>query len=116
MLNEADSNQGGGAAGNEASEPVRDADALFTRLKREVKADYNSKGQVNWRREAREDFDLEAGEQLSEDDKAILTDMKRTVFALAACGANQRGRRQQDAHCHDPAGDDAGRSQATGTL
>ena len=54
MLNDADG-QGGGYAGEEASEPVKDAEALFRKLKRFVKADYNSKGQVNWRREARED-------------------------------------------------------------
>ena len=41
------------------------AEAVFGKLKKRVKADYNSKGQVNWRREAREDFDFEAGEQLS---------------------------------------------------
>jgi len=39
MLNDADG-QGGGAA----SEEVKDADALFRRLKRDVKADYNSVG------------------------------------------------------------------------
>ena len=72
MLN--DANGHGGGAGNEASEPAKDADALFSRLKRDVKADYNSKGQVNWRREAREDFDFEAGEQLNDDDKEILMD------------------------------------------
>ena len=57
MLNDADSYQGGGHAGD-AKEKLNDAEALFGRLKRQVKADYNSKGQVNWRREAREDFDL----------------------------------------------------------
>jgi phytoene/squalene synthetase len=51
-----------------------DADALFSKLKRNVKADHNSKGQVNWPREAREDFDFEAGDQLNADDKAILQD------------------------------------------
>jgi hypothetical protein len=79
MLNEADSYQGGGSAGAEASEPVKDAEALFRRLKRDVKADCNSKGQVNWRREAREDFDFDAGEQLNEEDKAILQDAKRPI-------------------------------------
>ena len=34
MLNEADSYQGGGSAGAEASEPVKDAEALFRKLKR----------------------------------------------------------------------------------
>ena len=63
MLNEADSNQDGGK--DRASEKLNDAEAIFGKLKKWVKADYNSKGQVNWRREAREDFDFEAGEQLS---------------------------------------------------
>jgi hypothetical protein len=39
MLNDADRHGG--------SEVVKDAEALFGRLKRQVKADYNSKGQVN---------------------------------------------------------------------
>ena len=58
MLKEADSYQGGGEVDGEAGGKVKDADALFSKLKRFVKADYNSKGQVNWRREAREDFDF----------------------------------------------------------
>jgi hypothetical protein len=62
MLKEADSYQDGGEVDGEAGEKVKDADALFSKLKRNVKADYNSKGQVNWRREAREDFDFEAGD------------------------------------------------------
>jgi hypothetical protein len=78
MLNDAESYQGGNA-GDSASEKLNDADALFRRLKRDVKADYNSKGQVNGRREAREDFDFEAGEQLNEEDKAILQDAKRPI-------------------------------------
>jgi hypothetical protein len=74
MLDDAD-----GHGGGEAGEAVKDAEALFRRLKRDVKADYNSKGQVNWRREAREDFDFDAGEQLNEEDKAILQDAKRPI-------------------------------------
>jgi hypothetical protein len=62
MLKEADSYQGDGEAGGK----VKDADAPFSRLKRLVKSDYNSKGEVAWRREAREDFDFDAGEQLNE--------------------------------------------------
>jgi hypothetical protein len=58
---------------------VKDEEALFRRLKRDVNADYNSKGQVNWRREACEDFDFDAGEQLNEEDKAILQDAKRPI-------------------------------------
>jgi hypothetical protein len=59
MLNDADGYQGGGEVDGEASGKVKDADALFSRLKRLVKSDYNSKGQVNWRKEAREDFDFD---------------------------------------------------------
>jgi hypothetical protein len=66
MLNDAD-----GHGSGDAGEAVRDGDALFTRLKSQVKADYNSKGQVNWRREARDDFDFEAGEQLNETESPI---------------------------------------------
>ena len=43
MLNDAD-----GHGGSDTGEAVRDAGALFSRLKSQVKADYNSKGQVNW--------------------------------------------------------------------
>ena len=78
MLNQADSYQGGGNAG----EAVRD-----------VKADYNSKGQVNWRREAREDFDFEAGEQLNEEDKAILQDAKRPIVIFNRVGRLSFGAR-----------------------
>ena len=82
-------------------EKLTDADALFSRLKKQVKADYNSKGQVNWRREAREDFDFEAGEQLSDDDKAILQDAKRPIVIFNRIGttvdsvAGQVGNRQE---------------------
>ncbi|MCA6114255.1 hypothetical protein J6524_04835 [Bradyrhizobium sp. WSM 1738] len=82
MLNDADSYQGGSDAG----EKVADAEALFSRLKRWVKTDRNSKGQVNWRREAREDFDFEAGEQLNEEDKAILQDAKRPIVIFNRVG------------------------------
>lgn len=51
MLNGADGYRGDES---EASGKVKDADALFSKLKRLVKADYNSKGQVAWRKEARE--------------------------------------------------------------
>ena len=65
---------------------VKDAEVLFTELKSQVKADYNSKGQVNWRKEAREDFDFEAGEQLNETDKGILTDAGRPVVIFNRVG------------------------------
>jgi hypothetical protein len=78
MLSDADGHFSG-----EASEALKDADALFRRLKLDVKADYNSTGQVNWRREAREDFDFEAGEQLNEEDKLILQDGLSSGYVLA---------------------------------
>ena len=53
MLKEADSYQGGGEVDGEADDKVKNADGLFSKLKRHVKADYNSKGQVNWRRSPR---------------------------------------------------------------
>jgi hypothetical protein len=86
MLNDADSYQGGGKAGEAASETVKDAEALFRKLKRFVKTDYNSKGQVNWRKEAREDFDFDAGEQLNDTDKAILQDAKRPIVIFNRVG------------------------------
>jgi hypothetical protein len=65
---------------------VNDAEALFSKLKRWIKTDYNSKGQVAWRREAREDFDFEAGDQLNEEDKAILQDAKRPIVIFNRVG------------------------------
>jgi hypothetical protein len=41
---------------------VKDADALFSKLQKWFKLDYDSKGQTEWRREAREDFAFEAGD------------------------------------------------------
>ena len=86
MLKEADSYQDGGEVDGEAGGKLNDADALFSRLKKQVKADYHSKGQVNWRREAREDFDFEAGEQTNEEDKAILKDAMRPVVIFNRVG------------------------------
>jgi hypothetical protein len=81
MLNDSD-----GHGGGEASAAPTDAEGLFKRLKRDVKADYTSKGQTKWRKEAREDFDFEAGEQLNEEDKAILQDAKRPIVISADVG------------------------------
>jgi hypothetical protein len=85
MLNDADG-YGGGEQGDEGKETPKDADALFDKLKCWIKLDYNSKGQVKWRKDAREDFDFEAGEQLSEDDKAILQDAKRPIVIFNRIG------------------------------
>src|SRR5215207_8761574 len=82
MLKEADSYQGGGEAGGK----VKDADALFSKLKWNVKAGYNSKGHVNWCKEAREHFDFDAGEQLNEEDKAILQDARRAIVIFNRVG------------------------------
>ena len=86
MLDNVDSYEGSGNTGEEAREVVGDADSLFTKLKRWIKTDYNSKGQVKWRKEAREDFDFEAGEQLNEEDKTILQDAKRPIVIFNRVG------------------------------
>lgn len=66
--------------------PGGDADAIFDKLKGWFRRDYDSAGQVKWRKEAHEDFDFEAGEQLSEDDRAILLDAKRPVVIFNRVG------------------------------
>jgi hypothetical protein len=79
-------NSDDGAKGSDASTPVRDADALESKLKGWFKADYNSKGQTTWRKEAREDFAFEAGDQLSDDDKAILQEAGRPIVIFNRVG------------------------------
>ena len=69
MLNDG-GRQGDKNAGEEVRETLGDAEALFSKLKQWIKGDYNSEGQVKWRREAREDFDLEADEQLNDEETA----------------------------------------------
>jgi len=71
-----------------AAKPTRRAKsstsgALFFRLKKQVKADYNSKGQVKWRKEAREDFDFDASGQLNEEDNGDPY-VKRPIVILTA--------------------------------
>ena len=107
MLNEADSNQGGGEAGDSASDKLKDAEAHVSQLKGGIKADYNSKGQVNWRREAREDFDFEAGEQLNEEDKAILQDAKRPIVIFNRVGTTVDSVAGQEVGCGRPIEDRA---------
>jgi len=83
MLNDA----GGYGQGEESErEAPTDADAIFSKLQKWCKLDFNSKGQTKWRSEAREDFDFEAGEQLTEDDKAILKDAKRPIVIFNRVG------------------------------
>lgn len=76
-----DDSASGSAAGN-----VGDADALFRKLKGWFKRDYDSEGQTRWRREAREDFDFEAGEQLTAEDKEALQDLRRPVVIFNQVG------------------------------
>jgi hypothetical protein len=86
MLNDADGHGGGEA--DEAREKLTDADAIFLRLKKQVKADYNSKGQVNWRRRRAKT----STEQLSDDDKAILQDARAPDRHFQPCRNDGRQR------------------------
>ena len=86
MLNDADGHGGGEA--DEAREKLTDADAIFLRLKKQVKADYNSKGQVNWRRRRAKT----STEQLSDDDKAILQDARAPDSHFQPCRNDGRQR------------------------
>lgn len=67
---------------------IGDADALFLKLKRWFLADYNSHGQVNWRKEAHEDFAFEAGDQLTEDDKNALKEVNRPIVIFNRIGVS----------------------------
>lgn len=75
-----------GEAGRENREALNDAEAIFARLKRNFKRDYNSQGQTTWRKEAREDFAFEAGDQLNDDDKQILRDAGRPIVIFNRVG------------------------------
>lgn len=74
---------------SEAEKPADalSADALFTKLSGWVKRDWGSEGQTKFRRDAAEDFDFEAGEQLSEDDKSILKEAQRPIVIFNRVGA-----------------------------
>lgn len=74
------------AQASEARKSVQDADAIFRKLKGWFKLDYDSEGQTRWRREAREDFAFEAGEQLTDDDKQLLRDMNRPIVIFNQVG------------------------------
>jgi hypothetical protein len=83
-MSDYDSDQG--SEKGEAKETPGSSDALFDKLKKWFKSDYDSMAQSNWRREAREDFAFEAGDQLSTDDKAILKDMNRPIVIFNRVG------------------------------
>ncbi|BEV47342.1 hypothetical protein [Afipia carboxidovorans] len=63
---------------------VADSDALFKRLKNWFTLDYEK--QSDWRKDAREDFGFEAGEQLNDEDKAILRDTNRPIVIMNRIG------------------------------
>ncbi|MDE1814534.1 MAG: phage portal protein [Thaumarchaeota archaeon] len=69
------------------TEQPSSGEAIFKRLQGWVKADYGSEPQTHWRKEAREDFDFEAGEQLSQDDRNILKEAGRPIVIFNRVGA-----------------------------
>jgi hypothetical protein len=75
MLNDVDQDE-------TARETPTDAEALFSKLKRWIKTDFNSKGQVAWRKEAREDFDFEAEDY---GDTQLACDAREGRDALIEC-------------------------------
>lgn len=58
----------------------KSGDALFARLQGWFKADYDR--QESWRRKAREDYAFTSGEQLNEEDKALLRSMNRPIIIM----------------------------------
>ncbi|MGM5033517.1 portal protein [Tardiphaga sp. 803_E3_N1_3] len=71
-------------AESEGAEALHDHEALAKRLKAWFGTDYEKQG--DWRKEAREDFDFEAGHQLDETDKAKLRDMNRPIVIMNRIG------------------------------
>ncbi len=71
-------------AESEGAEALHDHEALGKRLKAWFSTDYEK--QADWRKEAREDFDFEAGHQLDETDKAKLRDMNRPIVIMNRIG------------------------------
>ncbi|MGJ4928141.1 phage portal protein [Bradyrhizobium sp. HKCCYLS2038] len=78
--------RGEGEREGSARKVVADSVAIFDKLKRWFKGDYDSQAQTKWRTEAREDFAFEAGDQLTEDDKNILKDMNRPIVVFNRIG------------------------------
>lgn len=85
-MSDIDNDQDRDASASEARKSVQDADAIFRKLKGWFKLDYDSEAQTRWRREAREDFAFEAGEQLTDDDKQLLRDMNRPIVVFNQVG------------------------------
>ncbi|MGJ4997297.1 hypothetical protein ACQR0Z_22935 [Bradyrhizobium sp. HKCCYLS3077] len=86
MIDKLQNDAGSGGRESAATNVAIDADALFGMLKGWLKRDYDSHGQTRWRKEAREDFAFEAGEQLTEDDKNILKEMNRPIVVFNRIG------------------------------
>lgn len=72
-----DGGQGSTEGKGDADKAPLDQDALFSKLQKWFRSDYEK--QSKWRTEAHEDYAFGAGEQLNEDDKAILKDMNRPI-------------------------------------
>lgn len=85
-MSDYDTDQDRDASASEARKSVQDADAIFRKLKGWLKLDYDSEGQTRWRRDAREDFAFEAGEHLTDDDKALLRDLHRPIVIFNQVG------------------------------
>lgn len=85
-MTDQDTYQDSDAPASEARKTVQDADAIFRKLKGWFKRDYDSEAQTRWRREAREDFAFEAGEQLTDDDKQLLRDLNRPIVVFNQVG------------------------------
>lgn len=75
-----------GEAGRSNREAVTSAEALFARLRRNFKRDYNSHGQTKWREEAREDYAFDAGDQLKDEDKDALREAFRPIVIFNRIG------------------------------
>lgn len=69
-------NKGGKDDSRDEKSPL-DQDALFSKLQKWFKSDFEK--QSKWRTDAHEDFAFGSGDQLTEDDKAILKDNNRPI-------------------------------------
>jgi hypothetical protein len=84
--NNNDQDQDRDASASSAREAVQSAEGTFSKLKGWLKLDYDSEAQTRWRREAREDFAFEAGEQLTDEDKEVLKGLRRPVVIFNQVG------------------------------
>ncbi|UZE51899.1 hypothetical protein ONR75_15825 [Rhodopseudomonas sp. P2A-2r] len=73
-----------GDGGRDEKEAPPSSEATFKKLKGWFLSDYEKQGP--WRTQAKEDYGFEAGDQLNEADKAILSDMNRPVVIFNRIG------------------------------